>query len=266
MGFPVTYLLATAILFDIPAKQCVSLLLSPWFYLISLAGMIMGYGLWEMRRWVWYVFTGLQFAMLYTNALLVADYGQSHHKVVSYIVSVFLTLALFFRVRREVKVPYFHPTIRWWESDSLYRLSIPVTLKRKDNETEMNGEVLDLSVGGCFVKVRQDFKADEEVQLKLTSFGVTTDCAGHVVWRTRSGVTHPKGIGVKFTAIARPQRRPLRAMVQRVRKINHLYRSSRYLLSHEEFALRMNELKSAKVRLSNHDALNAKDSELPEST
>jgi hypothetical protein len=63
-----------------------------------------------------------------------------------------------------------------------------------------------------------------------------------VVWRTQSTVTHPKGVGIKFRLESKQQRRVLRQITTRLRKIASLYRRSRYLMSQDEFLKRLDEL------------------------
>lgn len=248
MAFPMTYVLFAALLFDIPAKACVSLLLSPFYYLISFIAVVSGYGLWEMRRWGWYVFLLANVMTGYGNAVLLTDYGTTHHKVLAFAFSIIVLLVLVYRVSREVRVPYFLPRIRWWESNPRYRLIVPCRLERSGGEV-LEAEILDLSITGCFVKMRSDVDQDEHLDLKFTMFGEPLECRGVVVWRTQSAVTHPRGIGVKFTAVPKAQRRALKAADQRLKKIALLYRSYRYLMNQEEFLRRMSELQTEKLKL-----------------
>lgn len=249
LAFPVVYLVAAALLFDIPAPNCMRILLSPTFYLLSAISVLAGYGFWEMRRWAWYVFLVSIALTLYANAILASDYGESHHKGVAFFVGFVALAGLVFRVGREVRVPYFMPKIRWWESDPRYKLSAPARLVRAREAESLECEILDLSGGGCFLKLRVDFSQDEDVTVELTMFGHTLSCAGVVVWRTQSAVTHPKGVGVKFVGLSKAQKRTLRAVSGRLRRISSLYTSSRYLMSQEEFMRRLTELQTSKLEV-----------------
>jgi Tfp pilus assembly protein PilZ len=145
-------------------------------------------------------------------------------------------------------VPYFFPNIRWWESDPRYRLSVPATLERTDMPF-LAGDILDLSMGGCFMKLRSDLKQDEKVSICFTIFHVTVRCEGTIVWRTQSTVTHPKGVGVKFMELDRDQRRALKIITRRLKRISDFYKRSRYLLNQEEFVRRLQELENTPVKL-----------------
>ncbi len=256
MAFPATYLISVAILFDISAGSCLSIVLSPFFIGLSILAMITGYGLWEMRRWAWYFLFVVNALIAFENAKLVHAYGETHHKVLAYIASLLLLSGLMHRISREIRVPYFFPKIRWWESNPRYRLSVPVRLERRglsagsalEASSVVDGEILDLSMGGCFVKLRTELRQDELLDIKFTVFSVPMTCQGIVVWRTQSTVTHPKGVGVKFSLPSRPQKRMLRQITARLRKIAALYRRSRYLLTPEEFGKRLDELENKHIQ------------------
>lgn len=243
MGFPLVYIPLSAVLFDVPAAACGAVLLSLKYYLLSILAAAVGYGLWEMKRWAWYWFVAVNAFIIYQNALMAFHYGESHHPLLAFLFSLGTVLLLTYWVSREVRVPYFFPRIRWWESDPRYRLSVPVAIARGASGP-MTGDILDLSLGGCFIKLRAELSQDEAVQLAFTVFGIPMQCEGMIVWRTRSTVTTPKGVGIKFSQLSRPQKRTLRMINQRLRKISTLYRRSRYLLNQDEYLRRLEEIEA----------------------
>jgi hypothetical protein len=254
MAFPVAYLAIVAILFDLPARHCVSILLSPSYYLLSALAMAVGYGLWEARRWSWYLFVASGPVVVYWTAGLVADRSATQNKWWAFLFAFSLFLMLIWRVTRELRVPYFLPRIRWWESNPRYRLAIPARIFRGKAEgsprgsqdaapeTGVEGMILDLAAQGCFIKTRAVFEPDEAVSVRFLVFGLAFDCEGEVVWRPSGSVTYPTGVGVKFGVLSRAQRRGLRAVEKRLRKIGRFYSASRYLMNPEEFSRRMAEL------------------------
>ena len=245
--FPVVYIILVAILFDIPLHSCATILLSPFYYIVSFCALTAGYGLWEMRRWSWHWFIAAQILVTYENAIFIVNYATSHHKILAYLLSLVLQVIVYFRVRQEVQVPYFFPRIRWWESNPRYRFSFPVTVAHKTNGGEnsnsisLAGEVLDLSVAGCFVKLRNDLAEDEIVLLTAKLYGHDISCEGVIVWLSTSTVTSPKGIGVKFVNLNREQKRSFRLMVRNIKKISTLYRRYRYW-DPDEFNRRLEEI------------------------
>ena len=255
LAFPVVHIIAVALLFDIPLNKCIGILLSPFYYMVSFMAVAVGYGLWEMRRWAWYLFVLNNFFIGYENAVMANLYGETHHKVLAFLFSIVVLALVTYFVGKEIRVPYFFPNIRWWESDPRYRLSVPVTLTRRTGET-LDGQIMDLSMNGCFIKLRIEVMRDEDVDLQFKVFDFPVTCPGTVVWCTQSTVTHPKGIGVKFGLVDRRQRRYLRFITRRLRKISALYRRSRYLLNREDFLKKLEELQSARTTAAELKAVN----------
>lgn len=244
MAFPIAYVTLAAMVFDIPVASCVRLLLSPFYYTVSAVAVIAGYGLWEMYRWGWHLYIASCIFIGYETALVMNQYAETHHKVLAFIVSILGITFVAMRVTGEVRVPYFFPKIRWWESNPRYRLAVPVDILRKVSEENVFGEILDVSMTGCFIKLRGDLKTDEPVQLRFQVFRLPVEVEGVIVWRSKSTVTHPKGVGVKFSGLERPNKRSLRLITKRLKQIANFYRTSRYLLSQEDFVKRLEEIES----------------------
>jgi hypothetical protein len=245
LAFPAVYLTAAALVFDVPAHHLLRILLAPFFWITSIAAIASGWGLWEMRRWVWYAFVVTHVLVLYGDAVVVNEFSASNHKALAFISSVFLQFFLIFRVSREVRVPYFFPKIRWWESNPRYRLSAPVKLVRSAEHGAAGivaGEIQDISTGGCFVKLRTDLRQHESLVLDFAVFELALRCQGVVVWCTQSTVTHPRGVGIKFMSLTRADKRALRQITRRLRKIASFYRRSRYLMNQEDFLKKLQEM------------------------
>lgn len=258
LAFPVLYIFIAASLFDIPLDNTIGILLSPFYYIVSIVILIVGYGFWEMKRWAWYLFVVSQFILTYENASLVQRFSESHNKLLSFIISILLQLALVYRVAREVRVPYFLPKIRWWESNPRYRLLVPIKLVLKSGD-ELEGTILDLSHLGCFVKLKDDLQEGESLITEFEIFGQHLSCEGTVVWLADSTVTHPKGVGIKFFPKEKSQKKTLRLIQKRLRKIGLLYRKFRYLLSQDDFLKKLEQLESGeRVDLKDLKELNQK--------
>jgi Tfp pilus assembly protein PilZ len=238
VSLPLAYILIVAVLFDVSATSCLRILLSPFYYFVGFVTVVAGYGLLEMRRWAWYWFIAANILIAYQTALIANDYAETHHQVFAYLAVLVGLVFTTIRVAKEVRVPYFFPRIPWWESDPRYRLSVPVTITFPRGEP-IQGEILDLSLGGCFIKVRAEVYQDEIVLVEFTVLGQKLQLTGAVVWRTQSTVTHPKGVGVKFTEMDRRHRRSLRGITRKLRRATALSRKQRYLMNQEEFLKRL---------------------------
>jgi hypothetical protein len=240
VSIPLAYIVMIAILFDVPAGACLRILLSPLYYFVAFVSVVAGYGLYEMRRWGWYWFVAANILIAYETALFANDYGESHHQGLAFIAVLVGLVFVIFRVAREVRVPYFFPRIPWWESDPRYRLSVPTTLTFPRGEP-LTGEILDLSLGGCFIKVRAEVYPDEAVNVEFTVMGQQIKLPGTVVWKTQSTVTHPKGVGVKFTGSDRKSKRMLRGITRKLKRATLLNRKQRYLMNQEEFLKKLDD-------------------------
>ncbi|MGK5089546.1 PilZ domain-containing protein [Bdellovibrionota bacterium FG-2] len=250
ISFPVSYILLVAVFFNVPFGKCILLLLDPFFYFVAILAMLAGFGFREMRRWSWYIFVTANVLITYHSARLVITSGETNYKALAFSFLLALILAVTYKVSNEIRVPYFFPKIRWWESNPRYQLAVPSSLERKDpNQTDPNakhleGEILDLSVGGVFIKLRQELKAEEAITVRFSALGFPLALDGTVVWKTQSTVTHPKGVGIKFLAVGKKERRILHLVMRQLRKVASLYRRSRYLISQEEFLKRVAEIEA----------------------
>jgi Tfp pilus assembly protein PilZ len=248
LGFPVVYIGVLALLFDIPGNLCLGLLLSPGYWLISLFAMGVGYGLWEMQRWAWYGFVAVNVLIGYQNAVYLHGLSESHHKGLAFAVSLLTLAGLIYRLAREVRVPYFFPKIRWWESNPRYKLSVPVKFTLGPDRVSQ-GDILDLSLGGCFIKLKSELAFDDVIELEFSVFNIPIRCTGVVVWKTISTVTRPRGVGIKFRLLDGKQKRSLKIINRRLRKIAAFYRRSRYLLNQDEFIRKLEEMEKQPIEL-----------------
>jgi hypothetical protein len=227
VSFPLAYILIVAVLFDVSASSCLRILLSPLYWFVGFVAVIAGYGLLEMRRWAWYWFVAANFLIAYETALWANDYAETHHQILAFFAVIVALLFAISRVAKEVRVPYFFPRIPWWESDPRYRIAVPVRITFPRGEP-IEGEILDLSLGGCFIKVRSEVYQDEAVHVEFTVLGQQLRFPGTVVWRTQSTVTHPKGVGVKFSGVDRRGRRTLRRVTIKLKRATKASRKQRY--------------------------------------
>ena len=243
MGFPVIYVVLVATSFDIPLTGCMRILLAPIYYLVTGVAVIVGYGLWEMQRWSWYGFLVFQGLLLYENAIIGSEYAESHHRAFVFIASVLMQIIIGMRVAREIRVPYFFPKIRWWESNPRYRVSIPVSIQKENGELIL-AEILDLSNSGCFIKLRPSLEISQKIKLNFRAYSQILSLSGTVVWDAMSTVTHPKGVGVIFEYPPRDQRKSLRFVYSRLRRVSSHYRRFRYWMEPAEFDKILLELES----------------------
>lgn len=211
---PVLYPIWLGIWFEVAGSKIISLFLSPIYWFVLFLCVLSGYGMWEMKRWSWYVFLSANLFVVYQNAFVAATYGNSERAPVAFLTGVLGIFLIMVRVGKELRVPYFLPNIRWWESDPARKVLIPVSMKIQEKKYE--AEIMDISLSGCFIKCPDDFPLDERIDISFTLFGSPIECNGTIVWLAASTVTHPKGLGVKFGLHGKVYRRKLRTGVQKI--------------------------------------------------
>jgi len=243
MAFPVTYLVAVSTLFLIPGVELTKVLLQPSFYLLSLAGIVTGFGLWDVRRWSWYAMRAMSLAMAYSSVVLLVHYGQTEQPIPAFFGCILLIWLLDRGISSELRVPYFMPQITWWESNPRYQIRFPVKVTGPRGET-IEGQILDLSLDGCFIKMRPELLEQSEVTVDCELFGKSWKSPGVVVWQTFGAVTFPRGLGIKFRPLEKQSRRALKAATIRTRRLDALYRRGRFLMAEEDLKKTVDKLKA----------------------
>lgn len=214
--FPVTYLVFASLIFELDSKGILSMALSPLFYLASFFWIITGVGLRRLKKWSWYTLLSAEFFITYLNALNLVQHSNSQYKTWAFILTILIQGYVLVYISRELRVPYLFPKIRWWESGIAGMPHLPATLHHLSSTQGISsGQILDISLKGCFIKTHHDYPPFEKVNLSLEAFGQKIEISGLVVWNAKSTVTHPKGIGIKFSEIDRKRKRVLRVIVQR---------------------------------------------------
>ncbi|HTL11088.1 MAG TPA: PilZ domain-containing protein [Bdellovibrionota bacterium] len=225
LGFPLIYVLSTAVVFDIPPSKVAAFVLTPLFLLVTAAALVAGFALREMRRWAWHATLVSCGLIIYCNTILILNYSASHQQAIAFLVSNAVALGIAYQVTRELRVPYLLPRIRWWETNPAFRLDAPVMLTSKDQGGGVRaweGRIMDFSGRGCFIKMRDLPPEDVSVEVRFTLLGKDYRVSGTVVWTTETGVTHPRGAGVKFDRADRQLRRDLRQLSGKLRELANL--------------------------------------------
>ena len=218
LAMPVVYPTWLWAFFDIPTSRVISFSLSLLYWLILGTCVMAGYGLWCMTRWSWYVFLAANILIVYETAFIAATFGDSHSSGLALLLTALIVFVFLVRIGSELRVPYFLPNIRWWESDPAKKIAIPTLIMLGQKDVE--GEIVDLGMSGCYVKSAGDFRMHEKIALRFSLFGRELEVIGFVVWCALSTVTHPKGVGVKFDFLAKPNRRWLKASLRKIKKMS----------------------------------------------
>lgn len=242
ISFPILYLAICLVFFQIDFAGVLKIILSPWYWFVSITAVAAGFGLVQIRWYGWYLFLFSSLTTIYQTALVLTHHSGANNKFPAFIVYAALQLLMLYIVAKEVRVPYYFPRIRWWESDPRYKLSIPANIERSNDV--FNGDIMDISQSGCFIKTREYFLADDAVTLEFTLFDTPIQCNGRVVWRTESTVTHPKGIGVKFVDLQKETIISLKQATLKLRKLIQEYNQKTREKNWEEYLAREKQFQS----------------------
>jgi uncharacterized protein (TIGR02266 family) len=242
--FPFTYILVIAALYNLPLEKIVTIFFSIYYLVHSFIAVFTGWGLYNMRPYAWHAFVFHALLMMIEQFYLAYVHAENYHPEIPLMFALALIFTTILFLKYELRVPYFSPRIAWWESDPRYKISVPVKMSEQDRFFE--GEIMDISAGGCFIKTKAPLKTDEVVNVTFSLFEHQFHCAGKVVWRTESAVTHPKGVGIKFLNLPRKVQAELRTTVKKLKKLSTKYQKQRREERVETFAKKVENLLTQK--------------------
>ncbi len=211
--------------YNLPFTKLVSLFFSFIYIAHALLAVFTGFALYKLRPYAWHLF------IFHSIVMIAEQFWVSYTIAENHIVEIplaFVTCAILgtiMLVKMELRVPYFTPKIAWWESDPRYKISVPTQMTASDHLYK--GEIMDISSSGCFIKTKDTIRVDQVIMIKFSLFDNKFECSGKVVWRTESGVTHPKGVGVRFIGIPKPVQIELQKTVKKLKSLSKKYKDLR---------------------------------------
>lgn len=224
-SFPLTYIVMLGAFYNLPMARMASIVFSFYYIAHSVLAVFTGFALHRMRPYAWHFYVFHSFAMAVAQFVVAYRYGENHVVEIPLAFVNICILGLLLFLKKELRVPYFSPKIAWWESDPRYKISVPAQMTCSDHFYK--GDIMDISSSGCFIKTKDPLKVDQVIQIKFALFDHKFDCHGRVVWRTESGVTHPKGVGVKFTSLDKKVQGELRDTVKKLKSLSRKFKDIR---------------------------------------
>ena len=93
-----------------------------------------------------------------------------------------------------VRLVYFDPRLRWWETKPRYSVNYDATIKY--NDQIINAKVMNLSESGLFALIKDFVPTDStKIEISFVDDGTTYSMIGTVIHHTRQG---EMGIGIRF--------------------------------------------------------------------
>lgn len=201
---PLFILAEIMLLYDIGFKR---IFLLPYMFTwhtitIMLITPLVGYAIWSVKKWGYYVLIAHSVLLLVNNIFL---YFQKLTTTPLWAIVVFNLLILgviIAFVRKEVYAPYFNPQIRWWEQARRYYYNgMRVLVKRLySDDILFEAKSFDLSETGIFVATGKNVSAGEKFSFEMVLKNSSILYAdGEVMWvnRKKKGEI-PAGFGCRF--------------------------------------------------------------------
>lgn len=221
-SFPFTYILVLGTFYNLPFSKMASIFFSVYYLGHSILAVGTGFAMHKMRTYAWHLYVFHSALMIGEQFYVAFTLAENYHVEIPLAFNSIAILAVLYLVKLELRVPYFSPNIAWWESDPRYKISVPAQMTCADHF--YNGEIMDISSTGCFIKSKENIKVDQVITVKFSLFDQKFDCSGKVVWRTESGVTHPKGVGVKFIGLDKKRQALLRDTVKKLKSLSKKFK------------------------------------------
>lgn len=224
-SFPITYIFVLGTFYNLPGSTMLRIFFSFYYITHSLLAVFLGFALYRMRHYAWHLYFVHSVLLVVEQVVIAYGYSENHIREIPLVLMCAGISGLLLALKFELRVPYFSPKIAWWESDPRYKISVPADMTCSDHF--YRGDIMDISSSGAFIKTKDPLKVDQVVMIKFSLFDHKFECEGRVVWRTETGVTHPKGVGVRFMGLNRGLQGDLRETVKKLKSLSRRYNDLR---------------------------------------
>lgn len=158
-----------------------------------------GLALLGVKKWSYPVFVGVQVYSIWSH-LSYEQYTWPYVSEVPFASSLILlfmnVLVMIYFALPDVRKPFFDRSIRWWETRTRYDLSLPITFCLTSSSNLIDGEILNISQTGVFIKHNGVYDVDTTVRMNISykEYSITLDG----VIKSHHATNGNRGIGVKF--------------------------------------------------------------------
>ncbi|MBF0118789.1 MAG: PilZ domain-containing protein [Desulfobacterales bacterium] len=186
-------------------------------YIISISTVIVGIGIFMVKRWSLYFFYLHAMGIVIWNFYLAKfDLGQSFILLLTLSVLQFAITIIF--ISKTLREPYFNPRIRWWKQDKRFYVDIPAALKYPDKEKILEGKVKDISDSGIFWAGDLEGTDGQIVEINISHKDLLNlSLTGEIVWLTEGNKSHPKGAGIKFINMDKDKKKNIKKIIEPIR-------------------------------------------------
>lgn len=145
-----------------------------------------GIGIYAVRWWSYPVVLIATFWITTSNVFTWQDQPQT---IPFWVLGVMFALDLaliFYLLIPQVRLTYFNPRVRWWETQPRYAIGSTATVKRASQQ--LSCKLANLSVGGCYIDMTEaKLKTNETVGLIFPLYSAEFSLAAEVVRESKTG-------------------------------------------------------------------------------
>jgi|GEM_PF-1819114 len=181
---------------------------------------VVGYGVYKVRKWGFYLIIAFAGAAVLNNLVLV----YQDKTVFPFWIILILNIAVFFVIivlaDREINAPYFNPSLRWWEQAKRYFCkSLQINILGPDKEIVDSVGSFDISETGAYMVSGNPFSIGDTLDLAIDlCIEKRIYVKAEVVWENKGGEEHiPPGYGLKFISPSKSFIKEIRADIREIR-------------------------------------------------
>lgn len=194
--------------------------------LLAIISIIVGYGVYAVKKWGFYLLITFSVITLISNftLLYIQKTAFSNWSILLFNLVILGVMVIF--ARKEIYAPYFNPELRWWEQTRRYyyrNMHVDIvdtaTSKIIDKIT-----VFDLSENGAYLVYDKDINIGDIYRLNIhisENENKIYSVNGEAMWinRDNASITHPHGFGCRFI---RPDRQFKKGIKSEIKKIKSM--------------------------------------------
>ncbi len=168
-------------------------------------------GLFFVKRWAWYYFLFHSTSMILISLF---NANASFQPSRSTLVNLLILIPIGYFLRKEIRIPYFNPRVRWWQQAKRLKHSVHLSIHGHELKT------YDLSDTGAFIATDQHehFEPKKQYPATLIYGDQTVEMNAVVHWINPKDGEYPQGIGVAFTNLSSGTKRKIRRYINALGK------------------------------------------------
>ncbi len=174
-------------------------------FLLMVVTPFVGYAIWTVRKWGYYVLIAHSILLLFNNTILYFERLTTTPLWLIVIFNILVLVIIIAFVRKEVYAPYFNPQIRWWEqARRFYYNGMRILVKRLYSDDIMfEAKSFDLSETGLFVASGKNVSVGDKFSFEMVLKNSSILFAdGEVMWiNPKKKGDIPAGFGCRFLNI-----------------------------------------------------------------